>query len=223
MRPLNTALGTSPSVLATAAATLAFPPTSLAAVDAWSGVNTSVPEFDIEIWGSTTIAVTAAEIYGASLHANAISAANIISVNTGADTVTKVGHGLVTGDGPLRFTGTGTLPSGLAVATDYWVIRVDADTFKLSTSVENALRLIPIDLGAGFTGTITYTGTAAASRVTWNALALLGLAGDGAISLTALQGYSKRLPHHPRFFAYGLTATLSAGTLSSSLYPIQSI
>ena len=52
--------------------------------------------------------------------------------------VTKTAHGLSTG-ATFRASTTGALPTGLAAATDYFVTKIDADTFKLSTSMANVL------------------------------------------------------------------------------------
>lgn len=50
----------------------------------------------------------------------------------------KAAHGFATGL-KVRATTAGTLAVPLAVATDYFVIRVDADYFQLATSLANAL------------------------------------------------------------------------------------
>ena len=72
------------------------------------------------------------------------------------DQLHSVAHGLNTGDGPVRTTNTGgALPTGLAAATDYYVIKVDADNFKLATSLANALAGTAIDITANGTGTQT--------------------------------------------------------------------
>lgn len=52
--------------------------------------------------------------------------------------VTLTAHGLATGDS-IYLTTTGALPTGLAVNTRYWVVKVDANTFNLSTTLANAL------------------------------------------------------------------------------------
>lgn len=52
--------------------------------------------------------------------------------------VTLSAHGLQTGDS-IYLTTTGALPTGLAQNTRYWVIKVDANTFNLATSLANAL------------------------------------------------------------------------------------
>lgn len=46
-------------------------------------------------------------------------------------------HGFVTAQ-KVQLTTTGTLPTGLSLATDYYIIRVDADNYKFATSVANA-------------------------------------------------------------------------------------
>lgn len=51
--------------------------------------------------------------------------------------VTRAAHGLYTG-AMVYLTTTGALPTGLAQNTAYYVIRVDANTFRLATSLANA-------------------------------------------------------------------------------------
>lgn len=50
--------------------------------------------------------------------------------------VTWAAHGLYDG-ATVRFTTTGALPTGLAANTDYFATKVDANTFKLSTTLAN--------------------------------------------------------------------------------------
>src|SRR5260221_14309826 len=72
-----------------------------------------------------------------------------VTVNP-ANTITITAHGYTTG---LKVALTGTnLPTGLS-ATNYWVIRVDADTIKLASSLANAV--------AGTAVHITVQGTTA--------------------------------------------------------------
>jgi hypothetical protein len=82
----------------------------------------------------------------------------ITAVTNGADTLTIVGHGLVTGDGgadgaAVRNVGDGALPSPLAALTGYWIIRVDNDTIKLATSQANAMLGTAINLTTDGSGT----------------------------------------------------------------------
>lgn len=72
-------------------------------------------------------------------------------------------HGLHTGDGPVQLTNSGgALPAGESAATDYFIIRNDADTFFLATSRTLALAGTHILLSGDGTGTQTLTSTVAA-------------------------------------------------------------
>lgn len=75
-------------------------------------------------------------------------------INTTNDTVRKVGHGMLNGEGPFPFDNTGgALPTGVAVAEKIWANVVDADHFRLSTSRENALNNVYKNLTNQGTGT----------------------------------------------------------------------
>jgi hypothetical protein len=72
------------------------------------------------------------------------------------DQAAHTAHGLNTGDGPVQVSNSGGgLPAGLAAATNYWVIRVDADHVSFATSLANALAGTAIDLTTNGTGTQT--------------------------------------------------------------------
>lgn len=81
------------------------------------------------------------------------------------DICTAAAHGFVTGL-KVRGTTTTTLPAGLSLATDYFVIKLDADTFKLATSLANATAGTAVDITNTGTGTHTLTATTAAGNVT---------------------------------------------------------
>lgn len=66
------------------------------------------------------------------------------AVNTGTEEIT-VTRDFLTGE-KVRFTTTNTLPAPLAVGTDYYVIRVDATTIKLATSLAYAYAGTEINL-----------------------------------------------------------------------------
>lgn len=86
------------------------------------------------------------------------------SVNVAADTITITANAYATGLA-VTLTSTGTLPAGLSTSTTYYVISVDANTFKLATSRANAL--------AGTAINITDQGTVAAT----NTVVVTALAG----------------------------------------------
>jgi hypothetical protein len=80
-------------------------------------------------------------------------------VSTGSDTITEATHGLNTGDGPVQFSSTDTLPGGLfsGAGSLYWVIRVDANTLKVASTQLNAYLGTAIDLTSVGVGTHTLT------------------------------------------------------------------
>lgn len=73
------------------------------------------------------------------------------------DIITSAAHGRVTGE-RVRLTTTTTLPAGLSLATTYYVIRIDADTFKLASSAANALAGTAVDITDTGTGVHTVSG-----------------------------------------------------------------
>ena len=57
----------------------------------------------------------------------------------------------------VQFTTTTTLPTGLSLATDYWIVRISATTCKVSTSLDNAIAGTYIAYTDAGTGTHTLT------------------------------------------------------------------
>ena len=82
-----------------------------------------------------TTTALARDVLGYNVVKSKTSTVTISIANPGV--ITWTAHGLATGD-YLRLTTTGALPTGLAVATTYWVIAVNANTFSLATSKANA-------------------------------------------------------------------------------------
>lgn len=76
------------------------------------------------------------------------------------NTLTKVAHGFSSGL-KVAATSSSTLPAGLSV-TNYYVIKVDADTIKLATSAALALVGTPVDITDQGTDGATHTLTPAA-------------------------------------------------------------
>lgn len=91
--------------------------------------------------------------------AKVVAAATDVNIST--ETFTSVAHGFTTGL-KVQLTTTTTLPGGLSLATDYFVIVVTADTFKLANSLVNALAGTAIDLTTTGTGNHTITPVALA-------------------------------------------------------------
>ena len=101
---------------------------------------------------------------------NAQAAATIASLASGSATdinlttnvFTKVAHGFVTGL-KVQVTTSTTLPTGISGSTDYFIVKVDADTFKLSDTLAHALAGTNIiDVTAYGAGNQTFTPVAIA-------------------------------------------------------------
>lgn len=82
------------------------------------------------------------------------------TANASTDVLTSNAHGFVTGKGPVVLTTSDTLPAGLSLDTPYWPIRIDANTFYLALTREQAARGSRVDVTD--TGTGTHTATYAA-------------------------------------------------------------
>jgi hypothetical protein len=111
----------------------------------------------VETGGGGDWLVTAANPLTVALTISAIDqAANSLTVGT---------HGRATGDGPVQLATTDTAPTGLATATDYWLIVVDATHVKLAASFLEAVETpTPIDITGAGVGTHSLASTAATRR-----------------------------------------------------------
>jgi hypothetical protein len=149
-----------------------------------------------------------------------------VALSGGIDTqLNATGHGLVTGDGPVTIASTGVVPLGLVAGASYWVIKVDANNFKLAATARAAMSGQPVNFTSVGSGTITVNWSSSTCRMSWmqvdNQLGL-GEATPGTIPLTATAGFVCRVNHRPRAIAYGLVATLSSAVATSAtLYPIE--
>lgn len=56
----------------------------------------------------------------------------------------------------VRFTSSGTLPTGLSIDTDYWLVRVSSTTARVATSFANAIAGTVISYTDGGSGTHTF-------------------------------------------------------------------
>lgn len=81
------------------------------------------------------------------VHDNILDINMTSAIDYGTGTITKASHGYYTGL-KVRTSTTGIFPTGLAIDTDYWVIRVDSNSFKLASSIENASAGTAISLTA---------------------------------------------------------------------------
>lgn len=107
--------------------------------------------------GSKADVVTALGGAGIELGGGAFTAAT-------TDICTKAAHGWETGDGPFQASSDDTLPAGLSADTDYYIVKLTDDTFKLATSYANAIAGTPtvVDITDTGTGAHTISATVAA-------------------------------------------------------------
>jgi len=78
-------------------------------------------------------------------------------VNVPTNYVTILNHGLVTGQ-KVQLTTSGSLPTGLSLATDYYIIRITSSTFRFATTAWNAFQGTAVTMSDPGTGTNTITG-----------------------------------------------------------------
>lgn len=121
----------------------------------------------------------------------------------------------------VRLTTTTTLPAGLALATDYFVIPLSNTTFKLATSYANAILGTAIDITSTGTGTHTvswllprYTNGAGLNAIIFNPAATALGAGTPNLSL----GYTNHAQTAGRATPTVLPVGKTAATNSHILY-----
>lgn len=122
----------------------------------------------------TTVTTTTAQAT-----TNTLGFGDTFTADAGTDIITmtsttNIPSNILTGT-RVRLTTTTTLPAGLALATDYYVIKVTDSTFKLATSYANAISGTAINITDAGTGTHTmsrllprYTNGAALNAMFFN-------------------------------------------------------
>ena len=108
------------------------------------------------VGGDSILSISAADVNTPS--AVIVASAAIVFATA---TWTSVAH-LLTSGLKVQLTTSSALPSGLALSTDYFVIVVSADTFRLASSLALALAGTPVTLSNSGVGNQTVTPTALA-------------------------------------------------------------
>jgi len=105
---------------------------------------------------------------------NTLGQTSTFTADAGTDVITHSNYNLLTGT-RLQCTTTTTLPGGLSLATDYYLIRVTDTTAKLATSYANAIAGSAINITDAGTGTHTlnwllprWTNGAGVQAIMWN-------------------------------------------------------
>lgn len=133
------------------------------AYDFLNWLNAGVLDGNWEYTGTVQVDGTLTALGATTVGGAAITfPATVFTASSSTDQLAITAHGLQTGDGPFQVTNSGgALPSPLVAATNYWIIRVDADHFQLALSRADALRSIAIDLTSNGSGTNTIAGVSA--------------------------------------------------------------
>ncbi len=120
----------------------------------------------------------------------------------------------------VRLTTTVTLPAGLALATDYYVIKVTDSTFKLATSYANAVAGTAINITDAGTGTHTvnwllprYTNGAGLNAIFFNPAATALGAGTPNLSLNYTNSSQTAARATPVVLPVGKTAASNSHIL----------
>ena len=100
--------------------------------------------------------------------------ASATDVNIGTDVITQSAHGFTTGL-VGQFTTSNTLPTGISAVTNYFIIVVDSNSYKVATSLANALSGTQLDITGTGTGNQTFTPTALSGGV------VIQISNDGSI------------------------------------------
>lgn len=204
--------------IASAQTSLPFPPTSFGLIpDSWRSVTIGeVSEFDLNIWAADTVNLTAARLYAGKMHDFVLADDDVDTVDYTNNELDLASHAYATGDGPVQLTTTDTLPTGLSLLTDYYVIVVNSGTIKLATSFALALAGTAVEFDDAGTGTHTISDVdGETQRMFWHDMGYMGIAKDGAISLTAMLARLERVSNSPGVIAYAVSATLSSAVATS--------
>lgn len=153
-------------------------------------------------------------------------------INITDNTLTKAGAVLWTG-AKGQFTTSGVLPTGISAATNYWIILSDLNTgtYKVATSLNNALAGTAVDITNAGSGNQTFTPTS----ISGGALAFQRTnvidSATGAISTTAADWQDIETETAvtadatvwftkigPEYLAFRVRATTSDGSYQAKLF-----
>jgi len=112
--------------------------------------------------GSSSVDVSSSDTFGVLLAITNSAPVSGTFTCAANDICTKSSHGYLTGLKVTLTTSAADLPLNLLTGTDYFVIKIDADTFYLASSLALAQAGTAIDIGDAGTGTHTITPTALA-------------------------------------------------------------
>lgn len=142
--------------------------------NAFSAAATTMPAVMVLVDLVGFYRVTSVTTTSAQSLTNTLSAFSTFTADAGTDVCTHTNINLLPFT-RVRLTTSGTLPGGLATATDYFVIRVSDTTCQLASSYANAVAGTAINITDAGTGTHTintllprYTNGAGLQALMWN-------------------------------------------------------
>lgn len=155
---------------------------------------------------------------------NTLGMTDTFTADAGTDlctwtSTTDVPSNVLTGT-RVRLTTTTTLPAGLALATDYYVIKMSDTTFELATSYANAIAGTQINITDAGTGTHTvnwllprYTNGAGLNAIFFNPAATAMGAGTPNLSLNYTNSLQVAARATPTVLPVGKTAASNSHIL----------
>ena len=117
---------------------------------------------------TVTIGAEATATASLTYRTSTFDGSNATVVNVTNNTVTSTAHGFLTGDNAYYSANGGTALGGLTSGNNYYIIRVDANTYKFATTYANALAGTAVDITAVGTGTTHKVSTQAVPSTTTN-------------------------------------------------------
>jgi hypothetical protein len=199
---------------------------SLAAISAVTSAATTVPGWMVLVDVVGFYRVTAVTTTTAQATTNTLGFGDTFTADAGTDVITWTSttnrpSNILTGT-RVRLTTTTTLPAGLALATDYYVIKLSDTTCKLATSYANAVAGTAIDITSTGTGTHTmsrllprYTNGAGVQAIFFNSNATALGAGTPNLSLGYTNSAQTASRATPTVLPVGKTAASNSLVLYS--------
>lgn len=117
-----------------------------------------------QVWQTVGEKITADSMRVCGEYTASTPAAGAFTAEATFDVCTKNAHGFQTGL-LVQVSTSNTLPSPLQASTNYYVIRIDANTFYLASSYANAIAGSHINIASAGTGTQTITPTTLSATV----------------------------------------------------------
>ncbi len=196
------------------------------------GGGACLPRIDIDLYANGAETLTGVQAYAGVLVPITI-APGATTFNSSTNVATKAAHAYFHSTRPIQYTNSGgALPSGLELDTDYWVIPLTSNTYKIANSFANALACAPVDARHRRRQHRPKTRPIARTprrRAKWAAaegfIVAMKMHVPADAELTATTGYTFTIPNRPRFVAIALGGVVASGTatMTANMYPVKEL